>query len=370
MEAAMDVLDIQKGFYRPVCNPNEIERIFNVQNAQDHLLKLRGDTLVDHMRLFRVYRNLAIREGQNWSLENSFDQSHYRRVLKALPPQERNLCNRVCFGDIFSNDPNGMVFSTPYGPITTISHSLKYFLQFAHLAVLDFGDVVPMKVKFNALRIAIRIMLKTEALDFLMDPRGIIPDAVQEAIDAHIPLQMQFIAGHEFAHFILGHISETALSDRPIYFALSKDDEDYRPMPVYNNSQKQELAADLQSLALPEYSNHEREALLCGALLWFGCLDMFQGVVDTICPRVPWTFESHPPPMERYENLLTHLPLSSSFDFEPWKQFPNLVNKFKTMLQEDVALNMDGYEFYGSCYLDEPNTQWRGGELVDRVDYY
>ncbi len=74
--------------------------------------------------------------------------------------------------------------------------------------------------------------------------------------------------------------------------------------------------------------------------------------------------------MERYENLLSNLPLSTEFDLEPWKQFPNLVRKFKDMLQEDVSLNIEGYEIYGSCYLDLPNTPWRGRELVDRVDYY
>lgn len=366
----MNELDIQKRFYHPVCSQEEIERIFNVKNAQDHLLKLRGDTLVDHMRLFRVYRNMALREGQTWSLEKSFDQGHYHRVLQALPDHERTLCSQLCFGDIFSNDPNGMVFPTPYGPITTISNSLNYFLQFAHLAVMDFADVVPMKVKFNALRIAMRVMLKTEALDFLMDPRGIIPPAVQKAIDAPIPLQMQFIAGHEFAHFILGHISDQSVHERPIYFAPPGGGEDYKPIAVYNNSQQQEFAADLQSLALPEYSHHEREELLQGALLWFGCLELFDSVVDTICPKVPWTFVSHPPAMERYENLLSNLPLSTEFDLEPWKQFPNLVRKFKDMLQEDVSLNIEGYEIYGSCYLDLPNTPWRGRELVDRVDYY
>lgn len=66
-------IEIQKLFYRPICNEEEIDRIFNIQNAQDYLLKLRADTIVDHMRLFRVYRNKAIEQGDKWSLEKSFE---------------------------------------------------------------------------------------------------------------------------------------------------------------------------------------------------------------------------------------------------------------------------------------------------------
>ena len=31
--------------------------------------------------------------------------------------------------------------------------------------------------------------------------------------------------------------------------------------------------------------------------------------------------------------------------------------------------NCEMYKFYGSLYLAEPNTEWRGRELIDRVDY-
>ena len=40
------------------------------------------------------------------------------------------------------------------------------------------------------------------------------------------------------------------------------------------------------------------------------------------------------------------------------------------LLEQDLAENYDTYDFYGSCYLDKPDSEWRGRELVDRVDYY
>lgn len=365
----MEAVNQQKLFFRPVCNAAEIERIFNVQNAKDHLLKVRAETIVDHMRLFRVYRNKALKCKSNWSLEASFDSSHYEAVLAKLPQDARAICCSVTYGDIFSDEPNGMIFNTLYGPITTISESLRFFLKFAHLAILDFGDEVPLKIKMNSLRIAIRVMLRKEAMDFYMDPRGIIPARIASAIHAPIPLQLKFIAGHEFAHFILGHLSESNLINQPIFYALSAEENEYKPLKVYNTSQRNELDADLQAILLPEYSSRQRNELLRAALLWFGCLELFYAVSDIIFPQGSWSIKTHPTPRERYENLLVGVP-DTGLDAQYWKEFLSRVDRLKPLLQEDVSLHFDAYEIYGSAYLDEPNTKWRGRELIDRVDYY
>lgn len=366
----MNDIELQKLAFRPICNNAEIERIFSVQNAADQLLKLRAETIIDHMRLFRVYRNKALLNENTWSLEASFSNEHYHSVLRKLPPQERELCKSVTFGDIFSNDPNGMIFPTEYGPITTISDSLKYFLKFSHLALLDSGVDVPPHIRQNALRIAIRVMLQTETMDFLMDPRGIVPSRVANTIHAPIKLQMQFIAGHEFSHFILGHLSESNLIEQPVFYAVSKKAKDYKPIKIYNNSQKNELAADLNSILLPKYSSRKRGEILHAALLWFGCLELYQVACDVMFPVSSWTPRSHPTARERYENLLTNIPTPNNFDIRPWAKFPKLIDQWAERLREDISLNFDFYEMYGSAYLDEPNTEWRGRELIDRVDYY
>ena len=366
----MNDIEIQKHFYRPVCNSDEIERIFNVENARDHLLKLRADTLVDNIRLFRVYRNKALANEDNWFLEQSFENSHYLAVLDKLPPEERSLCEGVTYGDIFSNDPNGMIFNTEHGVITTISDSLKFFLKFSHLAILDFESEVPMNIRFNSLRIALRTMLKTEAMDFLMDPRGIIPSDIASTILGPIEIQMKFIAGHEFAHFVLGHLNVESTVKQPIYYAISKDDDDYKPEKVFNNSQKNEFEADIQSILIPNYSDMERSELLHSALLWFGCLELYEAALDVMNPQSPWRYRTHPSARERYENLLLNIPTPKAFDLSVWDNFHDLIDEITKALQDDISLNFDVYETYGSAYLDEPNTKWRGKELQDRVDYY
>lgn len=366
----MEDIYIQKNFFRPICSDVEIERIFNVQNAKDHLLKIRADTVVDHMRLFRVYRNKALRCQSNWSLEGSFADNHYKMVLEKLSPAEKEECENVCYGDIFSNNPNGMIFNTEFGPITTICDSLAFFLKFSHLALMDFKSEVPFNIRMNSLRIAIRVMLQTEAMDFYMDPRGIIPEDIASDIHSPISKQKQFIAGHEFAHHILGHLSRNNVKDQPIFFAIGKTGDDYKPQKAYSNSEKDEFEADIQSLMLPNYSDAERSDLLSAALMWFGCLELYETASDIMFPRSSFSPRTHPPARERYDNLLCKIPTPQDFETSFWKSFFKTLDEYIKILQEDISLNFDDYERYGSAYLDAPNTLWRGKELIDREDYY
>ena len=369
-ESGIAPIEIQKHFYRPVCNPEEIERIFNVKNGRDYLLKLRADTIVDDMRLFRVYRNKALLDESKWSLERSFDSNHYTAFLTALPKDERTKCKETTYGNFFSTDPNGSIFKTTYGPIITISDALKFFLKFAHLAILDFGEVVPMYVRVNALRIAIRVMLGSEALDFFMDPRGIVPNSIGTAMEKPIANQMEFIAGHEFAHHLLGHLSDVNLISRPVRYAVALSTTDTKLIDVFCQSQQDELDADIFAVRAPGYSSAKRMRILECALLWFGCYELFEIVCEALCPKNPYSQQDHPTARERYENLLSNISLNSQFDLGIWKVFPKNIEALKRILIEDVTADPNRYISYGSVYLDVPNSKWRGRELIDRVDYY
>jgi hypothetical protein len=366
----MDQAEIQRQFFRPICNEQEIDRIFDVQNAADYLLKLRAETIVDHMRLFRVYRNKALAKPENWSLERSFDKTHFQRFLDHVDPDVVHKCSEVTFGNMFSNDPNGTIFATDYGPIVTISESLSFFLKFAHLALLEFDSKVPQHVRINALRVAIRVMLKTEAMDFYMDPRGIMPKDVAEAIHAPIPLQMEFIAGHEFAHHILGHLSPISVTDKPIFCAITPRDKDYMLLPVFSQSQEEELDADKQAVLLLKKNEQHRTQVLDAALLWFGCLELYKAVVDFMHPSAPWVPVSHPSARQRFEQLLSGVPIPLGYDDSRSKRLLKTIDVLKPILVEDVSVNIETYEMYGSVYLDKPDSEWRGPKLVDRKDYY
>ncbi len=362
-------IEIQKSFFHPICNNEEIERIFDVKNAKDYLLKLRAETIVDHMRLFRVYRNKALSAGKDWSLEKSFNGFHFINFKNSLPDDLKQKCDEITFGNVFSNEPNGLIFKSEYGIITTLSDSLRHFFEFMNLGLMNFGNKVPTHVRLNSIRIALRIMLQTEALDFLMDPRGIIPKDIQKRIYSTVPFQMQFIAGHEYAHYILNHISNSNTSQKHILKAIFNSQQDYKAIEVYNTSQKDEFDADVASLDLANYGVIEKRLVFEAALLWFAYLDLYEAVHDYIFP--PIGIQSHPPARARYLNLLDKVKINWQFDFEYWtKKIPTMIDSYKDFFMDEVGFNIDMYEFYGSLYLDKPNTKWRGRELIDRVDYY
>lgn len=363
-------LSIQKGFFHPICNPTEIERVFNVQNAQDYILKIRAETIVDHMRLFRVYRNKALAKGNSWSLENSFSNSHYERFISHLSKANKERCHEVSYGNIFSNQATGSIFKSPYGPIINISDSLNFFLKFMNLGILNFKNDIPDRVRFNAIRIAIRVMLQTEALDFYMDPRGIVPKQVGIEMERSIPNELLFIAGHEFSHHLADHLSDQNISEKSIIRAIFEDETDYKPVPSYNQSQAEEFEADVLSIEVPKYSKRMKTNVLEGALSWFAKLIIYEHFIITAVPSRKNINLEHPSANDRYDFLLNTVELPPNFNKSYWENFKERLADVKSFIEYEVQNNITHYRFYGSVYLDEPNTEWRGKELIDRKDYY
>ena len=60
-----------------------------------------------------------------------------RQFQNQLPPELKKKCEEnITFGNIFSSEVNGLIFSTEYGIITTISDSMRYFVEFMNLGLL------------------------------------------------------------------------------------------------------------------------------------------------------------------------------------------------------------------------------------------
>lgn len=363
--------EMKKVFFRPFCNEEEIERILHPRNAIDYLLKLRAETIADHMRLFRVYRNKALSFGEGWSLEGSFDNTHYKFVLDRLPEPERVQCQQITYGDLFSNEPNGSILKTELGAIVTISESLKLFLEFMHLGLMNFGDRVPDHVKLNAIRIGIRVMLQNEALDFLMNPRGIIPPDINRRMRKPLLHQMSFIAGHEFAHYLLGHLSDSSVTQKPLYYVILNEEQEYKFETLYSQSQQQEFDADLKAVQiLLNTSSSEKIEIIDDILLWFLCLELYEAIHEFWSPPSSKIIISHPTARDRLESIINNIAVQNGIDRSSFRLNYQSIDMIKTFLIEDVAVNTGLYEMYGSVYLDKPNTIWRGKELIDRVDYY
>lgn len=361
-------LEQQRVWYHSICSEQEIDRILNVQNGRDYILKLRADTIIENVRLWRVFKHISMAYGEQWALEKYFQAYCYIDVRNAMSKDYQEICKDVSFGSIISSDPNGLIFPTPYGICSTYSESLKYFTRYSCLALLDFDGRVPFDVQLNAMRIAIRVMLQREALDFEVDPRGIIPKEITDVINPIYPAQMSFLAAHEYAHLINGDLEDKNIKEVAILQARFKDQADYKKINAYTASQKKEFAADLGAMAYPEWNKEIYSYTYSATMLWLSALAIFEAVENTIFP--PNGYQTHPGAKARYNNILENAP--HPFDFEQnvyYNDLPQLVSFWEEKMSEDVSSNFEFYEFYGSAYLANPNTEWRGRELIDRIDY-
>lgn len=362
----LSTLEIQKRFYSPLCTPSEIERVFNPQNAADFLLALRSHYIIDNMRIYRFFLRAWRTQGADYSLERNFETDHYYRYLEALSIEDRETLRSVTFGNVFTKEANGQIFISPFGRIVTISQSLKYFLEYSHLALKHFSSEIPSDVRFAALIIALRVMFEFEALDFEVDPRGKFSEEVALEMRRPIPEQLQFIVGHEFAHHLLGHLSGSCVHNSSLYAERNTSHEALSAR-VYSTSQEQEFSADVAALMNPEITNVARASFLNSTLIWFGALELYQHARDVIMPLPAWKSNSHPTARERHLRLLREVETRYSRVSE---SVILAVDSFKQPLSEYLSLQMESFEPYGSMYLGAPNTEWRGPELIDREDYY
>lgn len=358
----MDQETIAKGFYMSLCSHEEIERIFNVSTASDYLLKIRAEATVEHIRIYRVFRRRMADAGESWCFNDYFDFTPFENYIEHLADKDYTEAKNVTAGFVFCNKPNGQIEKTEFGNIITISESLRYFLYFMNLAILDHGDIeVPQDVRCAAMKIAIRTMLQSEALDFDLDPRGEVPKEVHDSVQYHTDRQLEFVIGHEFAHHFLGHLNDSNLVKGEYLSAQELGEKNHK---FFSPAQQEEFDADICAIERPVYTPDMRADIINRALFFFVYLHIYQGVKEQLMPSVGRA-KTHPDPLDRFHHMYNHFKDYVKLDEDNLKSLLKLSDIYKDSLVEDVALNFDSYEFYGSIYL----AQWRGKVLIDRMDF-
>lgn len=355
----------QKMWYTTFCNSSEVDRIMKPQNGDDLILQRRADIIADHVRFTRLYCKKA--HQPNWSLEQSFSKEHYKNFLKYLKDEDKERCNDVSFGDIFSDNLNAYAENNEYfGTIIYLNESLRYFLYYMILSTFPFEYPVPESVRIRALIIAIRIYLGKEAMDFEMDPRGKVPKELDSAINYFVEDIMQYIVGHEFSHYLCNHLNNS--SNRTFFSSLG--DKKFQT-EIFNIDQKQELEADLKSLTIPVYPSEVYERQYVSSICWFAFLEIAEFASENINPSNR-SYQTHPTANDRIVNIRDNAPQPEKFSESSEALIELLIthiDPLKDFLQYNISTNIEMYEVYGSMYLAEPNTEWRGRELIDRVDY-
>lgn len=366
----LNELDAAKMSYRFYCSGEEVERIFNVKSSDDYLLKMRADAVADHVRLMRVIKKRQYLSKNDWNFTNHFSKKEFEQYIMRLDTKNKNKVSKISAGFIFNNDVNGNCIRSDYGDLVVISESLRYFLYFMNLSYADFGDYeVPINVRKSALLIGIRTMLMTEALDFELDPRGIVPSEIHEMNNSFVDRQVEFIIGHEYAHYLLNHLDSRKLTRKKlINLSNHKNDKEthgYQTYDFYNKSQSEEFEADRGSFSLANFSQREFNEYITSVFAFFLHLDLYESVVDTIQPSTK-LIKTHPSSIDRIWKLYEYFEDKIiSIDRSYLEDIIRDNNKKKSLLQEHIGYNIELYENYGSIYLAE----WRGPVLKDRIDY-
>ncbi|MCU4364961.1 hypothetical protein KTG70_07150 [Acinetobacter variabilis] len=78
--------------------------------------------------------------GEPWALSDYFDDRIFKNYICNLNDHDIEVADKLTAGIVFCDRPNGRIIKTDYGNVIAISASLRYFLYFMNLTILDFGD--------------------------------------------------------------------------------------------------------------------------------------------------------------------------------------------------------------------------------------
>ncbi|HLP87900.1 MAG TPA: M48 family metalloprotease [Nostocaceae cyanobacterium] len=357
-------------WYESVTSHNEAEKLIyitnkGITNADDYLLKIRADSICDNTRFLRVFlkRRLNLEKtGRTWSLSNHFKSDMFESYLQKLNKNKYNKCKEIPYGFTFLNEPSGFCIKEKFGNIIIISETLKYFLYYMNLFIFGESFGISPQDLISSFMIAIRVMLKTEALDFDLDSRGKLPSDIDNYLTCQVQRQIEFVIGHEYAHHSLGHLkTKNIASCTPEKMLGIKSN---KQINYYLKSQKQELEADLHSIKDMKCETEEKNEIVNAAFIFFIALDLYETVNNCISPNN--RISTHPPALKRLSELRKKIHNKFGYSTDILNNFIEQMNEFKIFLNTElIPYNFDNFEMYGSIYL----PSFREKILIDRVDY-
>ena len=363
----------QKGYwYLPICSLKEVERVVSPKNLSDYLLYLRAESIVTNMRILRTMHDRAGKVPfDDWELTNQFDDSIFDEFKASVDSSYQEAVKPYVCGTIFSDDPNASCSATKFGILIVISEALKIFLYFMNLGYYEVWNFekeeIPLLVKRDALLIALRTMLLTEAFDFELDPRGKIPKTIHRRLTDISNAQIGFVIGHEFGHILESHLKEGSLYKRlPSYFRKENPKHGKFLLNLYSKSEKQEFEADSKAIDIIAGDSIERRrSVLLNAILVFCFFELFEIVYKSITGDHDGS-GTHPPANKRRSEMIS---LGSTFwtshDVEIIDSIIKLTEECKSAITELLHDNPKLFSFYGSLYLGP----WRMKKKIDRIDY-
>lgn len=355
----LDEKAISDSFYEMVLmeNSDELGIVLNPTSSSDWLLRYRVDAMLDHTRAYRVLRRRAERRGDRNYIKE-YNKTDFTSYLNSMTSVGRIICEDVPAAYVLTNHPDAICVNTEFGNVIIVSEIIRYALYFSTLSnCQSFGmSEIPEDITFAGFVIALRTIMLTESLDFDMDPRGKIPRKLDYHINKLVKWQMQFVIGHEYTHYALGHkpssIKRMPLNDSPNPYDSSKY------LDIYQRNWDNEFEADRHSIT--EILNPQlRRCIIQGSILFFLNLISYESVQSRIDEDYA-SLSTHPPTEERLRRIARDFGPSAGIS-DDWLEAA-LERQFSVAksLSEYFCEDSSKMNIYGSVYLGS----WRGNPLL------
>ena len=216
--------------------------------------------------------------------------------------------------------------------------------------------------RVDALIIAIRIIKGSEALDFEIDPRGELPHDTERSIQLLVSQQMQFTFGHEYAHYLCGHIpsADTLMSMKSSAPFMSE-------LSLFNHSLEYE--ADYYALKNIEDNKAEFSDVANGGFSVLIYLHFIEKYGKGFGINNLSVSDTHPAAKDRVYKLFSNLGKKAPIEESVIEEMFSVVKEMSEVLQSRIEFLKDEYDdllgFYGSIYL----PSYMQGMKRDRIDF-
>lgn len=347
--------------YKIICNSEEYERILNPKVLEDHLLKLRANAILDHMRAIRVFAE-RFKHSQEVSLSKWYrNNDRDNKYLDNISKGNLRKLSKVPAGTAMINRANAICMKLNEGNIIVVSEKMMYALYFFNIFIYGTSLGFDEQECFIGYVIALRTYYGYESIDFDLDSRGVFDDETEGHLQKLTTDQYNFILGHEYAHHLLGHLDDSKLIDE-CNFGGDKTGR----LTHYKHRFKEEYDADWHAIKNVTGNNKFKDDLTNAAFSCFLFFYVLESVDEYLSPRGNSKPRTHPPALDRISQLRKRVRSSFGINNDYLENVQKYVDQITLhFLTELLPFNMDEFEIYGSYYFHrfKPIIQ------RDRIDF-
>lgn len=348
-------------FYVEFCSKKEIIRLRAIKGAHDYLLRLRSEAIADFPRAVRVFgarKTSYQNKGRPWSLTHYYHSkdNYHKSYISKLTPKNQKIVKNIPAGLALIQEVNALCIRSLAGDVVVVSEGLEHFYYYMSVAFygIDFG-LEPIDVR-DSLLIAIRIITGAETLDFDIDPRGELPSDIDKRIQEYVDWQMQFTFGHEYSHYLCGHLKEAEV----VSFSLRNKD---RNVVIYNH--ELEFEADYFSLKNIIHNKKSFTKISHGAFSTLLYLHFVEECLEELHIRKFSISNTHPRARDRLSRLHDRLGEDSPLDDSMIEHMLNVSEQLMEIIKVTKKdQREDLFTFHGSVSM----SNYVNRRIVDRVE--